>query len=266
MNRYLIAALVGLLAGEAGAQVVAPKGGAFGEASAILGAQGSELLVPPVGSAVSAAPGPQGAASEEELRKAKAQLERTIERLKAMIARETDRDRKLELYDSLQETQAALDSVSRALAAMTDGRSAQVQQAIDEALLLQKVLGSYLGEADFSNTVHLRRQPFEIQVGGDIVYEAISRRLPFLGGAAGGRVRINPGAAMVSQFNSLKAEYYGSLLKASSLASEPRHKQILRSLTKWGHEQRVIYPGQGWMQAQEIISWKQHNDLIDALR
>lgn len=267
MRRYLILAVSAFLAAETGAQVVSPAAKAASEARAGFGASElAEPSVPAIGRPVVVATAARGSGGEEELRKAKAQLEKTVERLKAMIARETDRDRKLELYDSLQETQAALDAVNQALASMTDGSSAKAQEAIDEALVLQRLLGSYLGTADFSSTNHLRQGPIEVQIGADVAYEALRRRLPFLGGAVGGSIRINPGAALVSQFNALKAEYYGSLLKATSLVTAEKQKQLLRSLTKWGHETRVIYPGQTWMQAEDIISWKQHNDLLDSLR
>lgn len=206
--------------------------------------------------------------TQEELKKAQAQLASLLEKINAKIAHETDRDRIIELYQWRDQVQAALDAVSNALGGGGEAdkaKQARLEQALSEAKFLNKMLASYLGENDFAWTVHFKREAFEFEVGGDAVYEAILKRLPFLGGAVHGRFRVNPGAEMISQFNAAKAEYYTTLLEAAQalkdLGKSPFSDMRLKGMAAWGKDTNVIYPGKNWMAAQPVLTWEQYNSL-----
>ena len=69
----------------------------------------------------------------------------------------------------------------------------------------------------------------------------------------GGRIEINPGEAIVTQFNSLKTEFYGLLVEASHLDKKDKR---WKALAEWGNGTKVIYPG-GSKFGEEIITTEQ---------
>lgn len=223
-------------------------------------------------------PAVQGAAAEadpesptvSELKAAQARLEDLLRSLGDAVKAEPDPARKVALYELKEKAQASLDAVSRALAAAErdaaqGGRQAKVDQALAEAKYLNKLLALYLGQPDFAGTVHMKRQAFELEVGADAVYAEVRKRVPFLGGAVGGRIRVNPGAGMLSQFNALKAEYYTTLLEASqaikAAGGKPFADARLKGMADWGRDTKVIAPGQGWMQAVPVLTGQQYPNL-----
>ncbi|MEN9722754.1 MAG: hypothetical protein RJB38_740 [Pseudomonadota bacterium] len=138
----------------------------------------------------------------------------------------------------------------------SDASSAKIDGILEEARFVQKILAAYLGNKEFHGYV-LKRGQFAVQIDAAGVYQQIARRLPFLGGVAvGGQLRVNPGEQIVTQFNSLKTEFYGLLVEAARL--NPADSRI-KSLAKWGNETDVIYPGQTF--GEEIISTRQLWDL-----
>jgi hypothetical protein len=134
-----------------------------------------------------------------------------------------------------------------------------------EARILNKMLASYLGTPGFGDTIRMKEQPFELEVNADAIYAGVLKKLPFLGGAVQGHVRINPGAEMVSQFNSLKAEYYMTLLEAAQIlknsGKNPMNDMRFKGMVDWGHDTRVIAHGNGWMRAGEILTSDQYDNL-----
>lgn len=118
------------------------------------------------------------------------------------------------------------------------------------------MLASYLGNKEFFG-YRLKRGPISIVIDSRTSLERILDRLPFLGRTRiGGTITIHPGEEIVTQFNSLKAEFYGLLVEAAHL--DTRDSRI-KQLAKWGNETEIIYPGQSF--GVEIITTKQLRDL-----
>lgn len=208
--------------------------------------------VPGLIASAKAVPVAAESATKEDLLAAQAALERLVAELDKMAAAETDEVRQLRLQVRRGEAAEALQRVKSALQKLdADG---PVRQLLDQALFLQKLIGAYLGEADFAGTVHLRRGTVEIAVEGGAAYEALRRKFPFLGVAVGGVVRINTGAQLVSQFNALKAEFYGTLLNAAGQAKDKGVQDTVLGLAEWGRDTKVIYPGQDWMKAVPLVT------------
>jgi hypothetical protein len=204
------------------------------------------------------------------LKKAKSELEGSIATLNAMIAVETNDAKKLALYKLKDQTQRTLNEVSASLDRLvkeggSNAQDAKLDTIMAEAKILNKLLASYLGMPDFAGTFHMKEQPFELEIKADAIYAGVLKKLPFLGGAIQGHVRINPGAEMVSQFNSLKAEYYMTLLDAAQVlknaGKDPMDDRRLKGMAEWGRNMKVIAPGNGWMGATEILTWDQYNSL-----
>lgn len=210
---------------------------------------------------------PEGA-GEEYLKKAKAELEGLLKSIETMISAEADDAKKLALYKLKDQAQRSLNDVAKTLeilAAARGGQNAKLDQTLAEAKFLNKALSSYLGTPDFAGTIHMKTTPFELEVSGEALYEAVRKKLPFLAGAVHGRLRINPGAEMLAQFNALKAEYYTTLLEAAQAVKNdgrnPMDDLRLKGMAEWGRDTKVIAPGQGWQQAVEVLTFKQFNSL-----
>lgn len=228
-----------------------------------------EEAVPAAPPTAEGAPAPGAAAeaaSDEELKKAQEQLAKLVASINEKIAKESDRERKLELYEWRDRAQAALAAVEKHLASKPGNqeREEKVERAIAEAKFLNRMLATYLGSKEFHG-YELRKQAFELEVGADAIYAEISRRVPFLRGAVRGRVRINPGAEMVTQFNTLKTEYYAALLEAKqalvNVGKAPSSDARYKGFVSWGAETKVIYPGQTF--GKEILDWDQQGNLRD---
>ena len=229
-------------------------------------------LIAASAAAISQAPGATSATpdaeSEESLRKAKAELEGILASIDAMIGAETDDAKKIALYKLKDQVQLSLNKVARALeilAANRTGQNAKLDQMLAEARFLNKMMSSYLGAPDFARTIHMKTLPFELEISGDALYDAVRKKLPFLAGAVQGRLRINPGAEMLAQFNALKAEYYTALLDAAQAikndGKDPMADIRLKGMAEWGRDTKVIAPGQGWQQAVEVLTFTQYNSL-----
>jgi hypothetical protein len=67
---------------------------------------------------------------------------------------------------------------------------------------------------------------------------------------------IHPGEEIVTQFNSLKTEFYGLLIEAAHLNKSDSR---IAALAKWGNDTQVIYPGETF--GIEIITTQQLRDL-----
>ncbi|MBI4386624.1 MAG: hypothetical protein HY551_04520 [Elusimicrobia bacterium] len=172
-----------------------------------------------------------------ELELAKAKLQSIVSILEERLKDESlSAEQRGDITASLVQAKGALRNVERVLA--QSNSKAELDQRIAEARALFAILGAYLGEKETSG-YRLKRGAISIQVGGDVAYEKLVKKFPFLGGAAGGQVRINPGEQIVTQFNSIKTEFYGVLLEAAHLDNTDNR---LKGLAEWGHDTRVIYP------------------------
>ncbi len=205
---------------------------------------------------------------EESLKEAKAELEGVLTKIDVLISAETDDARKIALYKLKDQVQLSLNKVTKALeilAAHRNGQNAKLDQILAEAKFLNKMMSTYLGAPDFAGTIHMKTAPFELEISGDALYAAVRKKLPFLAGAVQGRLRINPGAEMLAQFNALKAEYYTTLLDAAQAVKNdgknPMDDIRLKGMAEWGRDTKVIAPGQGWQQAVEVLTFKQYNSL-----
>ena len=199
-----------------------------------------------------------------------AMIESDIRTLSALIESESDNAKQLTLYKLKDQMQRTLNEVADSISEPAPGGcsntdTAKLDQIMAEAKILNKLLASYLGTPDFAGTFHMKEQPFELEIKADAIYAGVLKKLPFLGGAIQGHVRINPGAEMVSQFNSLKAEYYMTLLDAAQVlknaGKDPMDDRRLKGMAEWGRNMKVIAPGTGWMGATEILTWDQYNSL-----
>jgi len=216
-------------------------------------------------STLSQAPDAEG---EEHLKRAKAELEGVLRSIDALISTETDDAKKIALYKLKDQVQLSLNTVTKTLellAAQRGGQNAKLDQTLAEAKFLNKAMSSYLGAPDFAGTIHMKTAPFELEISGEALYDAVRKKLPFLAGAVQGRLRINPGADMLAQFNALKAEYYTTLLEAAQAVKNdgrsPMDDLRLKGMAEWGRDTKVIAPGQGWQQAVEVLTFKQFNSL-----
>lgn len=212
-------------------------------------------------------------AAVERLWDAQAQLKAIIADYNARIARETDDAAKVSLYKMRDKAQWGLDQVTMALEKLAkDGakndKQAKLDALMSQAAFLNKVMSAYLGTpGTFSDTWKLRDEDFDLEVGGDAIYELIVKRIPFLGGAVRGRIRIRSGEQMVSQFNSLKSEYYTVLLDASQtlrdMGKKPAADKRLIGLTSWGYKTGVVYPDTHDIDSKPILTSDQRDSIID---
>lgn len=154
---------------------------------------------------------------------------------------------------AMENLRFALQSIEKAKNASP---SQKLDQFIEEARFLQKVLASYLGNKEFFG-YRLKKGPVSIVIDSRISLERILDKLPFLGRTRiGGTITIHPGEEVVTQFNSLKAEFYGLLVEAAHLDKKDSR---IKQLAKWGNETKVIYPDESF--GVEIITTQQLWDL-----
>ncbi|MEK6707053.1 MAG: hypothetical protein AABZ06_14845 [Bdellovibrionota bacterium] len=154
---------------------------------------------------------------------------------------------------AMMQLQTAATAVANAK--KSDASSAKLDGVLEEARFVQKIVAAYLGNNEIFG-YHLKRGQIAVRIDAAGVYEKLGRRLPFLSGAVGGHIRVNPGEQIVTQFNSLKTEFYGLLVEAAHLDSTDSR---IKSLAKWGNDTKVIYPGETF--GNEIITDNQLRDL-----
>lgn len=187
------------------------------------------------------------------LEAAKAELGRLVDTLEDMIESGDYRGRqKRKLQGALASAKSALAGVEREISggSSSSPRRTPLDEAIAQARVLHKLLGSYLAGKEEMGGYHLRQEPYEFEIAVDADTDRVLAKFPFLRGAARGRVRIG-GQEVVTQFNSLKAEFYGTLLEA---AHHDKKDSRLQGLAQWGRDTEVIYPGGDWMDHQAIIA------------
>ena len=157
--------------------------------------------------------------------------------------------------DELQYTRAMMNAQKalRLISKVREGVSSsnKIDQVTADARAIQAILGSYLGKQNMFG-YELKKGPISVTIEGEGVFERIVRKLPFIG-RVGGRIEINPGEAIVTQFNSLKTEFYGLLVEASHLDKKDKR---WKALAEWGNGTKVIYPG-GSKFGEEIITTEQ---------
>jgi len=130
--------------------------------------------------------------------------------------------------------------------------TAKIDRVIEKARLIQNVLASYLGTKEMFG-YHLKKGPITFEAGASGFFEEIIKKLPFLGGVrAGGRITVNPGEEIITQFNSLKTEFYGLLVEAAHI---DKTDSRLKNMAKWGSDTKVIYPGEAF--GEKIITTEQ---------
>ncbi|OGQ13663.1 MAG: hypothetical protein A3B70_05645 [Deltaproteobacteria bacterium RIFCSPHIGHO2_02_FULL_40_11] len=160
--------------------------------------------------------------------------------------------------DELQYTKAMMNAQKalRLISKVKEGLSStnKIDLVMADARAIQTILGSYLGKETMFG-YKLKNGPISVNIEGEGVFERIVRKLPFLG-RVGGTITINPGEEIVTQFNSLKTEFYGLLVEASHLDKKDRRWQ---ALAEWGNNTKVIYPGESF--GKEIITWEQKIEL-----
>lgn len=164
-------------------------------------------------------------------------------------------EQKVKLYELLEAARGALDKIRAA--ASRDDAAAKLDAILARAALLQRAAASYLGEKDIFGH-DLKKEPIEFEIGADLAYEQVVKKLPFLRGAVNGRVRINPGQQIVTQFNALKAEFYTTLLEAAAISSTDKR---LKGIAEWGKDTKFRYPNASRTSTEGILTVQQYWSL-----
>lgn len=164
-------------------------------------------------------------------------------------------EQKVKLYELLESARGALDKIRAA--ASRDDAAAKLDAILARAALLQRAAASYLGEKDIFG-YDLKKEPIEFEIGADVAYQEVIRKLPFLRGAVNGRVRINPGQQIVTQFNALKAELFTTLLEAAAISNSDKR---LKGIAAWAKDTRFRYPNASSTSTEGILTPQQYWSL-----
>jgi hypothetical protein len=192
---------------------------------------------------------------QARLAKAKQELAKLIAALEKAANDETAGDKaRLEHFKALAVAKAALSEIDAALA--QSAAKPELESRIAEAQLLKNVIASFLGERGSFSAYKLKDAPFVVEVGADAAYERVAKRIPFLAGAIGGRLRINPRGGLRSQFNTLKAQFYGILLEAAHL---DKSDDRLIGIAKWAKDIDVLEDDN--FEHYGVITQRQYWDL-----
>lgn len=139
---------------------------------------------------------------------------------------------------SIMELQAGAKLVDKVQADTNVGN--KLEGIVEETIVVQKIISAYFGPKEFFGyALKKGAVTFTVEAGASAAFERLGNRFPFIRGGATGSVVINPGQQIITQFNALKVEYYGLLVKAAHLSKTDSR---VKNLANWGHDTKVIYP------------------------
>lgn len=124
---------------------------------------------------------------------------------------------------------------------------------IDEAIAVQKALTSYLGTSTFHG--YQLKQGTLSNVGNSRSFRKVARRLPFLDISAE-IIEAHTSEEIVTQFNSLKVEFYSLLVRAAHYSKTDSR---VKNLALWGNETEIVSDKQPF--GEQIITNRQFRNL-----